>query len=53
MMLLSIARHCKLVFEHGEAGTTPEWQWEIVEEIQSLRSMRGGLIAEWRKGANT
>lgn len=49
-MLLSIARrHCKLVLEHGRAKTSAERRRQIREEIQSLRSMRDDLIAEWRK----
>lgn len=49
-MLLSIARkHCKLALEHSQANTTRERRREIIEEIQSLRSIRDDLIAEWRK----
>lgn len=49
-MLLSIARkHCKLVLEHGRAQTSAERRREIVEEIQSLRSMRDILIEQLRK----
>ncbi|EES73131.1 hypothetical protein POTG_02231 [Paenibacillus sp. oral taxon 786 str. D14] len=46
-MLLSIARrHCKLVLEHGKAGTLPERRREIVKEIRSLRSARDALIEQ-------
>lgn len=49
-MLLSITRkHCKLALEHSQASTTQERRKEILEEIQSLRSIRDDLIAEWRK----
>ncbi|WP_258959047.1 hypothetical protein [Paenibacillus tyrfis] len=49
-MLLSIMRrHCKLGVEHGRADTKPERRRQILEEIQSLRSTRDDLIAEWRK----
>ncbi|MGE7271513.1 hypothetical protein ACQKK5_08655 [Brevibacillus panacihumi] len=49
-MLLSIARkHCKLALEHSQASTAWERRQEIIEEIQSLRSIRDDLIAEWRK----
>ena len=48
-MLLSITRrHCKLGVEHGGPDTTPEQRREIIEEIQSLRTLRDDLIAEWR-----
>lgn len=43
--LLEIARlHCKLVLEHGRAGTSPERRREIVAEIQSLRATRDALL---------
>jgi hypothetical protein len=43
-------RHqCKLGVEHGKAGTTSERRREIINEIQSLRTLRDDLIAEWRK----
>lgn len=49
-MFLSIARkHCKLALEHSQANTTRERRQEIIEEIQSLRSIRDDLITEWRK----
>ncbi|UUZ83199.1 hypothetical protein LJK88_04500 [Paenibacillus sp. P26] len=52
-MLLSIARrHCKLVLEHGRANMPAERRRQIIEEIQSLRSMREDLITQWRKDAN-
>ncbi|ALS28932.1 MULTISPECIES: hypothetical protein [Paenibacillaceae] len=52
-MLLSIARrHCKLVLEHGKAGTSQERRREIVEEIQSLRSAREALIEELKFSEN-
>ncbi len=51
-MLLSITRlHCKLGVEHGRASTTMERRREIIEEIQSLRTMRDDLIAEWRNNS--
>ncbi|MBV6715893.1 hypothetical protein [Paenibacillus chitinolyticus] len=51
--LLAVARrHCKLALEHGKAITTAVRRREIIEEIQSLRSLRGGLIDELRKSQN-
>lgn len=51
-MLLSIARqHCKLVLEHGKANASAQRRQQIREEIQSLRSRRDDLIAEWRMDA--
>lgn len=48
--ILGIARHhCKLALEHGRTHTPTERRWEIIGEIQNLRSMREALIAEWRK----
>ncbi|MBU5443541.1 hypothetical protein [Paenibacillus sp. MSJ-34] len=52
-MLLSIVRkHCKLALEHSHANTTRERRQEIIEEIQSLRSIRDDLIEKWREQVN-
>ncbi|MDQ0496550.1 hypothetical protein [Paenibacillus brasilensis] len=53
-MLLSITRlHCRLGVEHGRASTTVERRRQIIEEIQSLKTMRDDLIAEWRNNSNS
>jgi len=51
-ILVAITRlHCKLGVEHGKAATTPDRRREIIEEIQSLRTMRDDLITKWRNNS--
>lgn len=51
-LLLSIARqHCRLAVEYSKANTNTLRRRQIIEEIQSLRTLRDDLIAKWQKVA--